>query len=182
MVETAEPTKITDIDRTALLGGKLAERACGVDEGDGMECKPQMQLLKEESYCEEIVQCSGITNEDVPSAQRLLLEGEWTVCMSGELLTTTVEPYANDGNRNACVYLGGMRWCAGDASRPKGQSDVSIGQTDMLDESHSAETANMSHSDSAGTYLGAGGSKCNVEETDGLAGHTDGVRSHADMS
>ena len=182
MVETAKPTEIVDINRTALLGGKLAERACGVDEGDGMECEPQMQLLKEESYCEEIVQCSGITNEDVPSAQRLLLEGEWTVCMSGELLMTTVEPYANDGNRNACVYLGGMRWCAGDASRPKGQSDVSIGQTDMLDESHSAETANMSHSDSAGTYLGAGGSKCNVEETDGLAGHTDGVRSHADMS
>ena len=51
----------------------------------------------------------------------------------------------------------------------------------MSDESNSAETANMSHSDSAGTYLGAGGSKRNVEETDGLTGHTDGVGSHADM-
>ena len=98
------------------------------------------------------------------------------------LLTTTVKLYTDDGDGNACMYLGGMCWHAGDTSRPKGQLDVSIGQTDMSDESNSAKMANMSHSDSAGTYLGAGGSKCNVEEMDGLAGHMDGIGSHADMS
>ena len=38
---TKPPQNDADVNRTALLGGKLAERACGVDEGDGMEREPQ---------------------------------------------------------------------------------------------------------------------------------------------
>ena len=52
-VELAEPTEIVDVNRTALLGRKPVERACGVDEGDGMEHEPQMQLPKAEFYCKE---------------------------------------------------------------------------------------------------------------------------------
>ena len=41
-VEMAEPTVAdVDVDRTALLGRDLAERASGVNEGDGTECEPQ---------------------------------------------------------------------------------------------------------------------------------------------
>ena len=187
MVETAEPTEIADVDRTALLGGRPVERACGVDEGDRMECKPQMQLLKEESYCEEIIQRSGIVNEDVPSAQRLPLEGEWTVCMSSEPLTMTVEPYANDGNRNACVYLGGTRWHAGDTSHPEGQSDGSgcqtdrlRGRTDTLSVSNRAVMTGLSHCDNVSTYLGAGGVKRSIWETDGVESQTDVSSGHLD--
>ena len=38
MVKKAEPQVMdVDINRTALLGGELAERASGVDKGDGTE-------------------------------------------------------------------------------------------------------------------------------------------------
>ena len=41
-VELAKPTKmVADVDRTAPLDGEPAEMACGVDEGDEMECEPQ---------------------------------------------------------------------------------------------------------------------------------------------
>ena len=209
-----------------MLGGEPAARDCGVDEGNGMKHR-DLWLQQTYLYCKEVIQHNENANKNVPIANRLLLEGEWTAYPSGEmtdskgvelegcksagmdegmcvdemgsdagwevehrdtpnklmhLLTTTVEPYTDDGDGNACVYLGGTCWHAGDTSRPKGQSDVLIGQMDMLDESNSAEMANMNHSDSAGTYLGAGGSKCNVKEMDGLTGHMDGIGSHVDMS
>ena len=41
-VERAKPTVAdADVNRMALLGGEPVERASGVDEGDGMEHKPQ---------------------------------------------------------------------------------------------------------------------------------------------
>ena len=41
-VERAEPMVAdADINRMALLGREPAERASGVDEGNGMECEPQ---------------------------------------------------------------------------------------------------------------------------------------------
>ena len=53
MVELAKSTETdADVNRTALLGGELAERACGVDEGDGTEHK-DLRLPKAELYCEE---------------------------------------------------------------------------------------------------------------------------------
>ena len=38
MAEMVKPT-VADINRTAMLGEDLATAACGVDEGDGMECE-----------------------------------------------------------------------------------------------------------------------------------------------
>ena len=180
MVETAKPNESdVDVDGKATLGREPAGMVHRVDEG-GKECKSQLQLQQTIFYSKEDVQHIRITNKDVPSAQKLLLKGEWTVCTSSELLTTMVEPYANDGDGNACVYLGGTRWRAGDASRSKGQSDVLRGSTDLLrvwtdtlNVSDSAETAVVSHGKGAGTYLGTGDVKCAIYETDGVGSHTD---------
>ena len=38
------PETDVNADRTTLLGREPAERASGVDEGDGTECEPQPQL------------------------------------------------------------------------------------------------------------------------------------------
>ena len=82
--EMAKPTEIADVDpEKAALGGDLAERACGVDEGNGTECK-DLQLPKAELYCKEGHQCNGNVEDTIPSAYRLLLEGEWEVHASGE--------------------------------------------------------------------------------------------------
>ena len=84
MVETANlPETIADIDRTALLGGKPVERAHGVDEGDGTEREPQSRLQQTIFYSKED-QHNANANGDVPFANRLPLEGEWTVNPSGE--------------------------------------------------------------------------------------------------
>ena len=85
MVQSANlPEAIMDVDRTALLGGKLAERACGVNKGDRMECEPQSQLQQMEFYCKESRQRNRIANRDLSSTLRLPLVGEWLVCASGE--------------------------------------------------------------------------------------------------
>ena len=82
---TAEPNEIiTDINRTALLGGEPAERVCGVNEGDEMECDGQSRLQQAPFYCKESRQRNGNANGNVPSAYKLLLEGEWTVYASSE--------------------------------------------------------------------------------------------------
>ena len=46
MVETTEPTEITDVDsEKAVLGGELAERACRVDEGDETDADVDRTVL-----------------------------------------------------------------------------------------------------------------------------------------
>jgi len=79
------PETVADIDRTALLGIKPVERACGVDEGD-KEHKCNTQLQQTNFYCKESCQRNGNTNRNIPKAHGLLLEGEWLVlvCVSSE--------------------------------------------------------------------------------------------------
>ena len=85
-VEKAEPQVAdADVDRTALLGGEPAERASGVDEGDGTEHEPPTQLQQMKFYCKENCQRNENANDDVPNAHGLPLEGEWNVCVSGEV-------------------------------------------------------------------------------------------------
>ena len=85
MVETANlPETIADVDRTAPLGGKPAERARGVDEGDGTEREPQSWLQQTIFYSKEDIQRNANVNENVPNAYGLPLKGEWEVCASGE--------------------------------------------------------------------------------------------------
>jgi len=83
-VETAEPTETdADVDRTALLGGEPAERACGVDEGDE-ERERKSRLQQTIFYCKESRQRDENAKNDVPHVHGLPLEGEWLVYASGE--------------------------------------------------------------------------------------------------
>ena len=52
MAEMAKPT-IVDVDRTARPGIELALEACGVNEGDGMECEGKSQLQETNLLCKE---------------------------------------------------------------------------------------------------------------------------------
>ena len=76
MAEMAKPTKIADVDRTPMLGGEPATRDCGVDKGNRLEHEGKSHLQKTKFYCKEACQCSGNAHGDIPSANRLLLEGE----------------------------------------------------------------------------------------------------------
>ena len=132
---------------------------------------------------------------DVPSAQKLLLEGEWTVLYaSSKLLTMTVELYADDDGEIPRVYLGGMRIRADDANHPgngadalsyqadgsRSQADRSRAWTDTLNVLNSAEIACISHNDDLDTYLGAAGMKHPVHKTDGIRNHVDAPIGHRD--
>jgi len=79
---------VADVNRMALLGREPAEKACGVDEGDE-ECERQTQLQQTNLHCEENCQHNGNANEDIPDAQRVLLEGEWAICASGKSRDST---------------------------------------------------------------------------------------------
>ena len=73
-----------------------------------------------------------------------------------------------------------------DASRSqvdvsKGQADEPRGQVDLLSMLNGTETANMSHGDSAGTYLGAGGMKCLVLEPNGFGDVTETLSARTDI-
>ena len=97
---TAKPI-IADIDRTATLGKDLVTVACGVNEGDEME-RNKSRLQQTILYCKED-QCSGNANANVPSAYKLLLEGEWAVYPSGEISNSRNN--ANASNMAVeCVY------------------------------------------------------------------------------
>ncbi|KIM57362.1 hypothetical protein SCLCIDRAFT_28844 [Scleroderma citrinum Foug A] len=179
-----------DIDRTALLGGEPAEMACRVDEGDGTEHGYQVWLQQTGFYCEESRQRSGNTTEDIPSAQKLLLEGEWSGYASGEasdpkvdgieskgckggtdepmeLLMMSVKPDVEDGGDILRVNLGN-------------RADRLRGQTDTLSVLNRAVTTGLSHSDGARTYLATGDVKRGIMETDGAGIHVDASSGRGD--
>ena len=104
-----------------------------------------------------------------------------------ELLTTTVEPYVDDGDTSPLVHIGGTNWCAGSVKGPGCQMDGSDCQTGMSSSQvdapraqmdapstlNKAETDVMDHRDGVGTYLSVGDSKRDVRETDGVGSHAD---------
>ena len=198
MVQSANlPETIADVDRTALLGGEPAERACGVDEGDGTECEGKSWLQEIELLCKESCQRNRNTMDDIPSARKLPLVGEWTVCASGKASNLEVKPADSsneletlaivsielegpDGSEIPHVRLGGTSCRVGDVNclgcrtdGSRSQADGSTGQTDASNASNGAETAGMSKGEGADTYLGARGTKCSIRETDGVGSQTD---------
>ena len=251
MVKRAEPTVVdADVDRMALLGGELAERASGVDEGDGMECEPQTRLQQIKLLCKEDDQHSRNAHGDIPSANGLPLEGQWTVYPSGKMrdpkgranvlnampecvhssseskVTEDTKGVESEGCREGAskwesvdevdgsagrgtgpadtsnelmefvvlliepedlgsgeilhVYLGGMWMHADDMDGPGRGMDVSKGlldgmgaQMDASNASNKPEMAVVSHSEGAGTYLGARDAKHIIEVMDGVGSHTD---------
>ena len=194
-VERAKPTVAdADVDRMALLGGEPAERASGVDEGDGMECEPQMRLQQTILYCKE-VQRSGIANRDVPITNRLPLEGEWTAYPSGKTSDLDIEPADSpieleDPRSGGIphVHLRDTNWHAGDANGPGNRLDGSRGlvdgsgaQPDALSVLNDTEMVCVSHGEGAGTYLGTGDAKCGITEMDGVETHAEALTGHGDV-
>ena len=138
-VATAEPLADVDIDGMALLSRELAERASGVNKGNGME-RRDLQLQQTNLLCEETRQRNRNIEEDIPSAQRLPLEGEWAGCVSGEsnkskgcsrscevepadtsnesvtLVTLSIELEDPHSGETLRVYLGGTRMRADNAN------------------------------------------------------------------
>ena len=132
-VKLAKPTKITDIDRTALLGGEPAERACGVDEGDGTEHKGRLWLQETNLLCKETCQCNGNTENNLPIAYGLPLEGEWSVYPSSEsdmLIIMLIESEDLGSGDTPHMYLEGMCWRVDNADHPGNRSDGSRYQVD----------------------------------------------------
>ena len=100
---------------------------------------------------------------------------------SKEFVTTSIKPYVENSNTNACIHLGDTHWCADDSTNGPGigtdtfscQTDGLKGHMDALSASNGAETVEISHGDGTGTYLGAGCMKHSVDATDGIVSHTD---------
>ena len=210
-VTTAEPLADADIDRMALLSGEPAERASGVDKGDGTEHR-DLQLQQTNLLCEETRQHNRNAEEDIPSAQRLLLEGEWAGCASGKsnkskgcsrscevrpadtlnksetLVTLSIESEDPHSGETLCMYLGGMRMHADDVNGLGCQTDGSRSQADgpggLMDApsmSKKAETDVISHRDGMNTYLGAGDTKRDGDEVNGVGSQTDVSTWHGDV-
>ena len=205
MAEMAKPT-IAGVDRTALLGGKLAERACGVDKGDETECDPQTRLQQIEFYCEEKDQHSRNATGDIPSIQKLPLEGEWTVLLASgkasdlegdadasneptELLTTKVELPVKNGSDVPRVCLGAMCWHACNVEGPGNRVDGLSCETDV---SSSQAGASRGQTDApsglnnveAAVVSHSNGPGMYLATGDVKRGgeKTDGIKSHADAS
>ena len=211
MVATAEPLADVDIDRMALLSGEPAERASGVDKGNGTEHR-DLRLQQTNLLCEETHQRNRNAEEDIPSTQRLLLKGEWAGCASGEsnklkgcsrshevrptdtlnesetLVTLSIELEDPHSGETPHVYLGGMRMRADDVNGLGCQTDGSRSQADGLgglmdapSMSNKAETDVISHRDGMNTYLGAGDAKRDGDEVNGVGSQTDVLTWHGDV-
>ena len=205
MAKMAKPT-IVDVDRTARPGIELASEACGVDKGDGTECKGKSQLQETNLLCKEARQHNENTSENIPSARKLPLVGEWTVCASGkasdlevELMDALIESETlvivliqlEDlrSGRIPCVCLGGTSCHAGDANCFGNGADTSRYQLDGLrglmdgsggltDASNASNKAEM-----AGMSHGEGVSTyLSIGDMKRLVMETDGVETHADAS
>ncbi|KIM51939.1 hypothetical protein SCLCIDRAFT_33037 [Scleroderma citrinum Foug A] len=167
---------VVDVDGKAALGRDLAERVHIVDEG-GEEHKSPLQLPKIEFYCEESRQRSGIAKEDIPFANGLLLEGEWTVNPSGERDTSVRASVGGTGSNtgqkvepadtpNELEQLMTM------SIKPDDADGGGIPIVCLQGVSWHADDTNRPRS-------GADASNC---RTDGSSGHANGSRGQADRS
>ena len=199
----------TDIDRMALLGGEPAERASGVDKGDGTERK-DLWLPKAELYCEDKHQHNENASENLPSAYKLPLEGEWTGYASGEAsdpkgnentsnaaiehadgsreqcrladVVVSIKSEGPDGGGIPCVRLGCTSWRAGDANGPGNRAERSTGKTDESRVQTDAPNAS-NRPEMAGMSCGEGaGTYPGAGDAKHAVDATDGVGSHADTS
>jgi len=193
---------IADVDRTALLGREPAERASGVGEGDETEREHESQPQQINFYCKESCQRNGNANGNVPSAHKLPLEGEWVVCASGEvssssghadesiaaLSASTVQPELTDGpseSRKAEDTAGvELRGCKGGTSgranvdEADGDADRELERVDAQNELVQLLTTTVEPYVSDGDTNACVHLKC----TSWRAGDANGSWSHADAS
>ena len=205
MAEMAKPT-IVDVDRTARLGIELASEACGVDEGDGTECEGKSRLQETNLLCEEARQRNENASENIPSARKLPLVGEWTVCASSKASDLEVKPMDAPiesetlvivsiqledlhSGRIPHVRLGGTSCHAGDANclgnradtsryQPDGLRGLTDGSGGLMDALNALNKAEM-----AGMSHGEGASTyLSIGDTKCLVTETDGIETRADAS
>ena len=72
------PMEVADLDEMAVLDGKPAMRACGVDEDDEIA-----HLHDEDSQHDENAR------DNLPEAHGVPLDGEWAVCASGSVKSSS---------------------------------------------------------------------------------------------
>ena len=185
MVKMANlPETIADVDRTAPLGGKPAERARGVDEGDGMEREPQSRLQQTIFYSKEDIQRNANINENVPNAYGLPLKGEWEVCASGEAR----DPRSSTNAPNAtpeCVHRPSelsetkdaegveSEGCEGGTGEPTELLTMSV-------EPYIEDSGDIPHVHLGGTWMRPGDTNGPGCQADRLRGPTDVLRSWTD--
>ena len=181
MIQSANLHKTdTDVDRTALLGRKPAERACGVDEGAKTECEgTQLQQIK--FYCEEKHQRNGIANRDLPSALGLLLVGEWLVCASSETSNSNaVKLEACEGGMSGSASVDEADGGIGQRVEPVGMPNGLEMLITTLIESENLGDGDILYVHLGGTSWRAGDSNHPGTQTDMLEGQVDGSRDLTD--
>ena len=111
------------------------------------------------------------------------------------LVIMSIELEAPDNGEILCVHLRGMSWQVGYVNHLgdqvhgsnsqmdglAGQADASRVQTDAPRVLNNAKTDVMDHRDSADTYLGAGGTKHDRDDTNGVRSKVDVLSGHSDM-
>ena len=181
MVRLAKPTEITDIDRMTLLGGELAERVCGVDEGDGTERESKLRLQQMKLHCKEADQRNGNATEDVPIANGLPLEGEWTAYPSGE--TTNSKGVELEGRESSTDERASIDEADSGISREAQPTDTQNEPTELLtttvelyvDDGDTSPLVRI-----GGTNWCAGSTKGPGCQTDGLDCQADAPRAQMD--
>ena len=173
-VKLAKPTKTdADVDRMALLGGELAEMACGVDEGNWTECEPQTRLQQTGFYCEESHQHSRNAMDNIPVAHGMPLEG-W--CASGEASDPKLDGIKSEG----CASGMDERACIDEAD---GNAGCGIKPADSLNEltefvALSIKLEDLGSGDIPCVHLG--GMRMQMGDANGLGCRTDGSRGRTD--
>jgi len=113
-------------------------------------------------FCQQLLGTDSNTGwEAKPADIQSKLEG---------LITMLVELYDDDGSTSARECLGGASWCAGDVNGARNRTGTSHSQTDVP---RTLDGIGMGRGDGVGTYLGVGGARCSVKETDDLGSHAD---------
>ena len=169
--QSANPPKMdTDIDpEKAVLGGDLAERACGVDEGNRTECK-DLQLPKAELYCKEGHQHNGNAEDTIPSTYRFPLKGEWTGYASSEAR----DPRSSANVPNAmpeCVHCPSESSETEDAEGVK--SEGCEGGTDELMELLTMSVEPYVEDGELSACVCLGGMRCHVGDANRLGNRAD---------
>ncbi|KIM57135.1 hypothetical protein SCLCIDRAFT_29081 [Scleroderma citrinum Foug A] len=123
MVGMAEP-QIVDVDEMALLGRKPVERAKEVDKGDGTEHKSKLRLQETELLCKESHQHNKNANANIPSAYRLLLEGEWIVCSSSRLESSRWDTKELIAALSASIVLPALTDCPSESKEAEDTAGV----------------------------------------------------------
>jgi len=188
-VEKAEPREtVADVDGKAALGREPVERIHRVDEGD--EERERKSRLQQTNLHDESCQRNENAQEDIPSAHRLPLEGEWIVCASGGL-TNSSEGCERDAVKRECVdepiveccqQLGMANGNGGREVEPADTQNESKGLVTQSIEPESPNGGEIPRVRLRGTSPRAGDANGHANGADASSSQVDASRGQADES